>query len=277
MTYKFKIGVMFFNESTSIPGLLSNLMSFGVNSQDVVFFDGPFIGFPTKDVISSDGSRELITNWGAEIVDCGAGTHLEKQNIRFLEMGKRCDVLFKIDCDDRVYGNWQDFKNMAESIITKTDRAMFNIPWFDLDGSYAQRSYSPRIFLGPGQFEVKVAHWMFFNGTKRAQATHVIGGIQMFHDSKLRSPKREKDMAIYQKYQMEHESADIAAWQHEQETYNDITIKRVKGGLDIDVPFKKHDCGCQYGYVKYVTDDKEIKLHDVTKVCGRHMVHEIKP
>ncbi len=277
MTYKFKIGVMFFNEATSIPGLLSNLMSFGVNAQDVVFFDGPFIGFPTKDVMSSDGSRDLITNWGAELIDCGAGTHLEKQNIRFKEMGERCDVLFKMDCDDRVYGDWQAFKGIAESIITKTDRAMFNVPWFDLDGSYSQRSWSPRIFLGPGQFEVRVGHWMFFIGEKRAQATHSIGGIQMFHESSLRSPKREKEMGIYQKYQMEHEAKDIAKWQLKEESFNDIIIKRVNGGLDITKPFRKHDCGCQYGYVMYKTDKSEIRLHDVTKICGRHMVHEIKP
>ena len=149
--------------------------------------------------------------------------------------------------------------------------------WFDLDGLYAQRSWSPRIFLGPGQFEVRVGHWMFFNGTKRAQATHSIGGIQMFHESSLRSPEREKQMAIYQKYQMNHEAKDIAKWQLKEESYNDIIIKRVDGGLDITKPFRKHDCGCQYGYVMYKTDKSEIRLHDVTKICGRHMVHEIKP
>lgn len=266
---------MFFNEETSLPGLIKNLQQFGVPSTEVVFFDGPFKGFPTDDSKSIDESRNIINRWGAEIVDCGIGTHLDKQNTRFTEMGNRCDILFKVDCDDRVHGDWQDFCANTVVIMEKTDRAMFNVPWFDLDGSYSQRSYSPRIFLSPGQFEVRVAHWMFFIGNKRAQATHLIGGIQMFHNSKLRLPQREKDMATYQKIQMEIESKAVAEWQHKQESYNDITIKRVDGGLDIDVPFKKHDCGCQYGYVKYVTDDKEIKLHDVTKVCGRHMVHEI--
>ncbi len=267
---------MFFNEESSLPGLISNLKEFGVNSTEVVFFDGPFKGFPTDDKQSIDESRNIIRKWGAEIVDCDIVTHIEKQNIRFVEMGKRCDVLFCIDCDDRLFGHWDDFCTYADMIIEKTDKAMFNVPWFDLDGSYSQRSWSPRIFLNPGQFDTRIGHWMFFTGNKRAQATHSIGGIQMFHSSIVRSPEREKEMEVFQKYQMDHEAKDIAKWQHDNESYNDIIITKAGDSVSITHPYRKNSCGCEFGYKQYKMKKNQVRLHDITQICDRHRQTEIK-
>ena len=72
-----KVGIIGFNEIDALKTLIPSLKKAKVPTEDIVFFDGPFVEFKHDKDYSTDGTLEYLKQEGIKIEPCGEMTPLQ--------------------------------------------------------------------------------------------------------------------------------------------------------------------------------------------------------
>jgi len=171
----------------------------------VQYVDGRFPDFTKIDNCdsSTDGSNGLIDSFeNAELHTCSEGI-IEKTNYQFQCAGDY-DVMIILACDEYIVGDWKKFIDELESLVKENpDIKQFYLPFEILSGDSRPLTSKNRVFIDPSNWSVKNYHWRYYyknvEGVALQSSTEpMIQSIKIIHDDRVRDPKRNELMKLYQ-------------------------------------------------------------------------------
>lgn len=206
---KIAAGIIFFNDCLSLKRCFNSLN----NNVDMIFaIDGKFSKFPSENIMSTDGSRELTNLWPHCILTDVSGSEIEKRS-KYIDLSAKysIDVLIIIDSDEYILedSNWEIFRSNLNKIIFDRDKCTHNVYAINLQtlGKGNEFLAYPRIWYKPEEMEYYGnKHYFYRNRILNKQnvphigdhSPNLIQGIKLGHDHLLRSEDHMKNRLIYQ-------------------------------------------------------------------------------
>jgi len=184
-----------FQDAKSLKRCLDSLADFDL----VLVVDGVYEGYPAESPLSTDGTRELCTQYdNAKLIDAPNLKEFEKRNVYL----KACPWkhLLVIDSDEWLEGDIRGWMKQVEQL---TGPGIYNIDTKNSEGSH---SPAPRIIINPQEFEYYGAHCVVKQGNRifrlRGEYSNLIGGVTICMNDDLRTVEYERAWQKYRQVQI---------------------------------------------------------------------------
>jgi hypothetical protein len=218
MSLRLALGLIFFNDRDSIKRCLSSFTD-GVDL--MICIDGKFSHYPSKSLLSTDGSREVVKSFSnAKLVDFpNQYEHVKRQKYCELCGKYNVDVLIIADSDEYVIkgSSFEKFRVNLQRIVIERDKGRF--PVYDIQeqtwGSYGdQFQRKPRVwYKAQDMHYIQGRHFVFRHkdpsriGTvwEGSYGADLIEGIRLGHDHRLRSKQHMDGRFVYAKWLVDFE------------------------------------------------------------------------
>lgn len=251
MTPKIAIGLSFFENLTELVRMRNSLPF----DMPLIAVNGAYSDFDTGHKFSHDGSREFLLSYpNSEVIDFTALQPEKRQKYldRAGELGY--DYLIILDSDEYIhpeYNDWNLFKkNLVETAEQYPNEQLFFMEMYmpkDWDRAHNNIELGrfqkwARIVRNPNS--LKYAFWCHYRLIRKEftehdvitrktdviKAKHVIDGIRLATDSRLRTPEflKKREKWAYNQMQAEWQSFNEFMFKHEKEARQYVSTTALK-------------------------------------------------
>jgi len=189
---KVVFGLIFFQDKQSIDRLLPTLPKY-----DVIAVDGRNKGYPSNNLLSTDGSRQSLELHGATIIDLPDVTEFEKRDAYLREAERiKADVLIVIDSDHTLVGDWKKFE--SELKLLPSVPSLYSMPIYTqgVDNIY-RFSYMPLVLVRPEKLYYEERHDRICIDHIQQSPKGIINGVMQINNHDLRTQDRIAKGYIY--------------------------------------------------------------------------------
>lgn len=206
MTGNLCVALSFYND---LKSLQRSIPTYIEHVDKVYAIDGKYIGNPSLNDYSIDGSTEYLSQFPNVVLDKFVGNEYEKRN-RYLK--QECDYLLIIDSDEYVVeADWELFKKNVKIMTSQSPNNRF----FGIKYLYNSKDWTPypRLWFKPYLIEYHKAHNIFKNLengqlSRSSSATaqkYLIEGITLTGSDEFRSKEYLDNTSKYQYYMKDFE------------------------------------------------------------------------
>ena len=182
-----KACVIYYNDGPWLTALLPTIIG---EVDDVIAVDGLIKHFPLAEVLSTDGSTEIIESFGGRVIQRGLWESEIHKRQTYIENAKNGDMLFIIDCDEVLQG------------VLPDDHHPYTMSLYHF---HTQLESQPRLRLIPKSVNLKYIynHWtlvdQYRDYTQEANLGHMTHWKEgsIYHLHFLRSNRRKYAKWIY--------------------------------------------------------------------------------
>lgn len=174
-----KACLIYYNDATLLPMMLPSIEG---KVDTILAVDGRIKRFPGPDVLSTDGSTELIEKAGGIIIGAGLWKDEIEKRQHYVKAAKVGDLLFIIDSDEVLRGS-----------LPRDDGSHSVLVWDIFYGRFQAR-WCPRLILKTPAIHYKYNHWTIV-GSDTILKRWYFGSI--YHFKLLRDERRKQAKWVY--------------------------------------------------------------------------------